>query len=129
MNEAAARAKELSSALKELHRALIRSEIGDDPRLQNPYTMLFALIGDPRFAWMSGLSGLVARIDHAVAKGEIDEPGAFEAFRAESAALLEGEGDAASAQFRLRHIMALQNHPDVGLATGALRSRLAPRRQ
>lgn len=121
----AALAAELSIALKDLHRALIRAEIGDDPALQNPYTMLFALIGDPRFAWMGALSELVARIDQKTVDGEAGEAGALESFRDEAAGLIgEGGGEAAAA-FRLRHLMALQKEPEVGLATGRLRKVLA----
>ncbi|MGQ2903371.1 MAG: hypothetical protein ACT6RL_02885 [Neoaquamicrobium sediminum] len=115
----------LSSALKELHRALIRAEIGDDPALQNPYTMLFALIGDPRFAWMGTLSELIARIDHMVADKEVDETTALPGFREEAAGLIGEAGGEAAAGFRLRHLMALQKEPEVGLATGRLRKLLA----
>ena len=115
----------LSTALKEFHRALIRAEIGDDPALQNPYTMLFALIGDPRFAWMGPLSALIAGIDQRIADGEAGEPGLLEAWRQEAAAML-GEGDGeANAEFRLRHLSALQGEPEVGLATGRLRKVIA----
>ena len=115
----------LSSALKDLHRALIRAEIGDDPALQNPYTMLFALIGDPRFAWMGTLSELIARIDHTVADKEADETAALPGFRDEAAGLIGEAGGEAAAAFRLRHLMALQKEPEVGLATGRLRKLLA----
>lgn len=115
----------LSSALKDLHRALIRAEIGDDPALQNPYTMLFALIGDPRFAWMGTLSELIARIDHMVADKEVDEIAALPGFREEAAGLIGEAGGEAAAAFRLRHLMALQKEPEVGLATGRLRKLLA----
>jgi len=115
----------LSTALKELHRALIRSEVGDDPALANPYTMLFALIGDPRFAWMGVLSDLITRIDEAVTEGELEMTGALAGFRDEASALIgEGGGEAAAA-FRLRHLIALHKEPDVGLATGKLRKTLA----
>jgi hypothetical protein len=114
-------AKALSDALKAFHRALIRAEIGDDPVLNNPYTMLFALIDNPAYAWMSGLSGMIARIDEMTADGSIAEPGALAAFGREAAALIgEGEGEADPA-FRLRHLTALQKEPEVGLATGRLR--------
>lgn len=117
----AALAAELSGALKDLHRALIRAEVGDDPALNNPYTMLFALIGDPRFAWMGALSELIARIDQAVADGEAAKPGALAALRDEAAGLIGEKGMAAAAEFRLHHLMALQKEPEVGLATGRLR--------
>ncbi|MCO5144651.1 MAG: hypothetical protein M9895_00580 [Aquamicrobium sp.] len=123
----AALAVQLSGALKELHRALIRSEIGDDPALQNPYTMLFALIGDPRFAWMGPLSQLIARIDQQVADEEIGDADILAALHGEvagltGAGLTGGKGDAT---FRMRHVMALQKEPEVGLATGRLRKVLA----
>jgi len=117
----------LSSALQELHRALIRAEIGDDPSLENPYTMLFALIGDPRFAWMGNLSQLVVRIDETLADRDLPEDGLtteMTVWRDEAAALI-GEGGEANAQFRLKHLTALQKEPAVGLATGRLRKTLA----
>lgn len=121
----AALAAELSSALKELHRALIRSEIGDDPALQNPYTMMFALIGDPRFAWMGPLSQLIARIDQQVADNEIAGAEILVALHGEVAGLTGEGGDRSAATFRMRHVMALQKEPQVGLATGRLRKALA----
>lgn len=121
----AALATELSSALKELHRALIRAEVGDDPALNNPYTKLFALIGDPRFSWMGTLSELIARIDQTVADGETAEPGVLATLRDEAAGLIGEKGAAAAAEFRLHHLMALQKEPEVGLATGRLRKVVA----
>lgn len=121
-------ARDLSAALKDFHRALIRAEVGDDPTLDNPYTQLFALIGDPRFAWMGVVSRLVTRIDEALA-GKAEEAPDFAAllplWRDEAAEFL-GEGAKASASdFRQRHLSALQKEPDVGLATGRLRRALA----
>lgn len=120
----AALAAELSAALKELHRALIRSEIGDDPALQNPYTMLFALIGDPRFAWMGPLSQLIARIDQQLADDEVTDGDALASLH-RTASGLANDGKDADAAFRMRHVMALQKEPEVGLATGRLRKTLA----
>ncbi len=115
----------LSNALKELHRALIRAERGDDPVLGNPYTMLFALIDNPAYAWMGGLSRLIVRIDEAVSADEPVTEDALAGFRREAGALIgEGKGEE-DAAFRLRHLMALQKEPEVGLATGRLRKALA----
>jgi len=125
--EHAARAVELSLALQAFHRALLHAEIGGDPAYDSPYTKLFALIGDPRFAWMKGVPELIARIDQHVDEGTIAEPGRLHALREEARALL-GEGDLKPDDtFRLRHLMALQKEPDVGLATGRLRKALAVR--
>jgi hypothetical protein len=121
-----AQARALSSALQDFHRALIRAEIGSDPALENnPYTMLFALIDHPSYAWMGALSRLIARIDQHVADGEAGAPGLVPALYAEAAALLAGTGSPAAEEFRMRHLMALQKEPDVGLATGRLRRALA----
>lgn len=120
-------ASDLSSGLKDLHRALIRSELGDDPALQNsPYTMLFALIGDPRFAWMGALSQLITRIDEMMSDAEAQELAALREMTVEAANLI-GEGEGASSTFRMHHVMALQKEPAVGLATGRVRKVLADR--
>ena len=120
-------ADDLSKSLKDLHRALIRAEIGDDPVLQNsPYTMLFALIGDPRFAWMGVLSQLITRIDEMVADVELQELAELKAM-ADEAANLIGQGEGTASGFRMRHVMALQREPAVGLATGGVRKVLADR--
>jgi hypothetical protein len=120
-----ANARALSDALKDFHRALIRAEAGDDPVLNNPYTMLFALIDNPAYAWMSGISGMIARLDEQISEGTITEAGALGQVLNEAAAFI-GEGDgAADPAFRLRHLTALQKEPAVGLATGRLRRTLA----
>lgn len=116
-------ASELSSALKELHRALIRAEIGDDPSLQNPYSALFALIGDPRFGWMDPLAQLIVHIDEQVAEKEITSMEMLVPLHRQAALLIgeEKTADALPDGFRLRHVMALQKEPEAGLATGRLR--------
>ncbi|WP_309083675.1 hypothetical protein [Chelativorans sp.] len=113
-------AEELSAALKTFHRALIMAEAGDDETLQNPYTLLFATIGDPRFAWTSRLSQLIVRLDEMHAGNEISAPEHLLPFRGAVARLL-GEEEGEDTQFRLRYLIALQNAPDVALATGGLR--------
>lgn len=114
-------AKALSDALKDFHRALIRAEIGDDPVLNNPYTMLFALIDNPAYAWMGRLSRTIALIDEQISDGTIADDGVLQGHIRQAAALIgEGEGEADPA-FRLRHLTALQKEPEVGLATGRLR--------
>jgi hypothetical protein len=126
-DEHVARAAELSLALQAFHRALLHAEIGGDPAYDSPYTKLFALIGEPRFAWMKGVPELIARIDQHRDDGTIGEPGQLDALREEARALL-GEGKLKPDEtFRLRHMMALQKEPDVGLATGRLRKVLAVR--
>ena len=128
-NAVAEFARELSSALKAFHRALLLSEAGDDDTLRNsPYTMLFALIGDPRFAWMGTLSQLIAEIDEFQTDDEAEDPQGRIRELTDRAANLIGEGSGeVAAGFRMRHVMALQKEPEVGLATGRLRKVLAAR--
>lgn len=121
---AVALAGELSAALKAFHWALILAEAGDDPVLRNPYSLLFAVIGDPRFAWTGGLSQLIVRLDEMLAESEISAPEHLFPFREEVARML-GEEEGENAEFRLRYLIALQNAPDVALATGGLRRVLA----
>ncbi|TWG89676.1 hypothetical protein L598_000800001400 [Mesorhizobium sp. J18] len=117
-------AGELSSALMNFHRTLIIAEAGDDPKLQNPYTLLFAVIGDPRFSWTNGLSQLIVRLDEMRKEGEIAVPGDLLPFREELERLL-GERQGEDAEFRLHYLIAMQKAPDVALATGQLRRVLA----
>lgn len=118
------RAAELSTALRDLHKALIHAEAGDDPAYANPYTLLFDVIGNPRFAWLESLSQLIVVLDEARADKETFS-GEILADAARSGRRLIGEGEHHDAQFRLRHLMAVQNAPDVAIATGKLRTVLA----
>lgn len=122
-NTASALGEELSSALKKLHRALIMVEAGNDETVRDPYTLLFAVINDPRFAWLNGLSQLIVRLDEMLMAGELSTVSDLLPFRVEAARLLGEESE--NAEFRLRHLIALQNAPDVALATGSLRRVLA----
>jgi hypothetical protein len=117
-------ANELSLRLRDFHRALIRAEAGHDPDLQNPYTFLFAVIGDPRFAWTNTLTQLIVKLDEKIAEGEIATPEDLEPFRTEASRLIGGE-KTSDPKFRLRHLMAIQQVPDVALATGALRKAIS----
>jgi hypothetical protein len=117
-------AAELSTALRDLHKALIHAEAGDDPAYANPYTLLFDVIGNPRFGWLESLSQLIVVLDEARADKE-NFSGEILADAAKSGRRLIGEGGDHDAQFRLRHLMAVQNAPDVAIATGRLRTVLA----
>jgi len=117
------KAADLSTALRDLHKALIHAEAGDDPAYSNPYTLLFDVIGNPRFSWLDGLSQLIVVLDEARADKEPLTAQALD-HAASAARRLIGEGADHDAQFRLRHLMAMQNAPDVAMATGRLRAAL-----
>lgn len=122
-DDLAKRAAELSTALRDLHKALIHAEAGDDPAYANPYTLLFDVIGNPRFAWLESLSQLIVVLDEARADKEMFS-NAVLADAARGVGRLIGEGEDHDAPFRLRHLMAVQNAPDVAIATGKLRAAL-----
>lgn len=124
--DAAGQLAGISDALKALHRALILSETGDDPNLEGPYSKLFALANDPRFAWMGVLSRLIVEIDETLDADEPQEAGTAEALIRRAGALIsEQAAEPQIDEFRLKRMMALQREPQVGLATGRLRAALA----
>ncbi len=121
-NELTMRARTLSGALQAFHKALISAEAGDDQRLANPYTLLFATINDPRFAWVRPLGQLIVDLDE-MAADEAFTATHMEAFE-ERAASFIGLGKNEDPLFRLNYLMAVQKLPDVGLSAGRLRKML-----
>lgn len=119
-NSARILADDLSRSLRDFHRALIIAEAGGDTNLQNPYTFLFSVIGDPRFAWTAKLTQLIVRLDEMVAEDEVISHEHLQPFVKDVAQML-GQAAGGDAEFRLRHLMAIQKEPDVAMATGALR--------
>ena len=111
----------LSAALIDLHRALIHAEAGDDPALRNPYTLLFSVLGDKRFAWTSGLAQTIVRLDEGLDEGEIETIDDLRPFRAQAARLLDEE-EGEDPKTRVLFVHALRRAPDVAIATGKLRA-------
>lgn len=126
MNRANEQGRQLSAGLKELHRALLHAEAGDDPAMrESPYTMLFAVIGeDPRFKWMAGLTRLIVDLDERLAAKEPFEPENLAPFVSNARRLL-GIEEEADKEFRLRYLIAVQKEPSVGIAAGQLRAVLS----
>ncbi|MDB4950593.1 MAG: hypothetical protein JWM27_3242 [Gemmatimonadetes bacterium] len=83
--------KAVRLALFRLHKALIdaeRAAFEADVGEQSSGQFLQALIHEPFFAWLRPFSGLLVRIDEALATREPLEPGAAKAFVSEAAALV-----------------------------------------
>lgn len=116
--------RKMASALKDFHQALILAEASDDEAMHNPYTLLFAVIGDPRFAWTNGLAQLIVRLDEMLKEGELSSLDDLAPFRDEVVRMLDG-GEGEDPAFRLQYLMAVQKAPGVALATGNLRRMLA----
>jgi hypothetical protein len=102
------------NALLELHRRLlaaqrIRIERSDGRMSANE--LLQAAVADPRFGWLSGLSELIAGLDHARAEADTE---ATDAALAAARALLTAPDP--GTEFGTRYLQTLQEHPDVVFA-------------
>lgn len=118
------KAQALASALMDLQKALIHAEAGSDPAYANPYTLLFDVIGNPRFAWLDSLSQLIVELDEARADEDTFTPHILGDAMKRVARLI-GDSEGHDPKFRIRHLMAVQSSAEVGLATGRLRAVLA----
>jgi len=90
----------ISNELRAVHRALIDAQRAEYEREHGrvaPAEFLQVLINDPAYAWLGPLTGLVAKLDEALAD---------EALQA-------------------RYLEALQKHPEVLVAHGRLKQSLS----
>lgn len=116
----------VATELRALHRALVDASRGmyelEHGPIQGPNALLQLLMGDPEFAWLRELSGVMADVDELLELADVDEADAA-AVRAEIERLIAAPGDDAS--FGARYREALQAEMDVVVAHGRLRSALA----
>ena len=120
--EFAERAKALSRAMMELHRAilvLVRREYESRKGVQSPTQMYQLLIGDPEFEWLRPLSGAVADLDELLATETDRAP--YRALIARVRAMLfePGEDDAFSKGYG-----SVRQNPDVVIAHVAVREHM-----
>jgi hypothetical protein len=111
-------------ALATLHRELLQSQRIRAERFAGRMTnaeLLQAATEDLRFAWLAPISQTLANLDRALAEGDT----AAEAEAMEDLRGLLAPPDAESS-FGARYLRALQDHPEVVLAHGALMSALEP---
>ncbi|HWL81181.1 MAG TPA: hypothetical protein VNR89_09520 [Roseomonas sp.] len=120
--------RRLSAALADLHRALLNAQAAGSPLASNPYALLQAVMHDPAFAWLRGFSNLMLRIDEAGAKGATPSPEAMQGFLADALHLVEGGGDAASAETHTQ-LRGFLLRPEVAAKTAALRNTVSDLRQ
>jgi catechol 2,3-dioxygenase len=121
--ETRARLGELRTRLLDLHKALLDDarvayEM-DRGRIPSTGALLQLVIGDPWFAWLQQLSGLIVRIDETTAPdAHATETDARALFEQVDRLLMPSE---TGADFARRYFEALQRQPAVVLAHGDVR--------
>jgi len=115
--------QELSSVLRELHKALLDAEIDNFPMAKNAADRLALVVEHPSFAWLHALSELIVEIDELADS----DSGANLSLRPcrEAGERLLGPAPESHPEFRSRYLEHLQLAPDVAIATGAVRRLLA----
>jgi hypothetical protein len=115
--EARAALRELSSALKVVHRRLLTAVQRHFEKLHGrvgPGAALQLAVKDPLFTWLDPLTRQIAAVDELLA-GEADVD-AVQTARAAVSKLLEDD-----AEFRASYHVYLQSEPDVVVAHATLR--------
>lgn len=118
--------RELSDALRALHKALLDAELDNFPMARSSSDRLALVVDHPSFAWLHALSELIVEFDELAESDAVAIP-ATRQTRAAVERLL-GPAPASSIAFRSRYLELLQLAPEVALATGAVRRLLAGRR-
>ena len=122
-------ARELSRALRAMHKALVRTEIsgvraGKAPQ-PGAYAQMQRLLHDPSLEWLKPVSTLIVELDHLLS--EVEELDAVHAAEVRGAVEdLFGPSDP-DRRHGLEHTVGTltSEHPEVAMALGDLRRALA----
>jgi hypothetical protein len=114
---------ELSQALRELHKTLLDAELDNFPMVRGSADRLRLVVEHPSFAWLHALSELIVEFDELVDSGRVTVASLRSC--GDTVERLLGPATASHADFRSRYLGCLQLAPEVALATGAVRQRLA----
>jgi hypothetical protein len=113
----------LNSMLQQLHSHILDVERKANPGLTGA-ALLDRLLNDPAWAWLRGLSSLMADIDHVLAQREVPSDGDRAVAAAHIRGLLFGQGDLRNEQFLERYRPLLQLNPSLASVHGELKGLL-----
>lgn len=104
--------------LLRLHKSLLNAERlsyeKEHGRIQNNGALLQLVIGDPWFAWLRPLSGLIVMIDEHLEAEEAPPAGAGQDLLRQVRSMVEPRDD--QPERKTKYEAALQHHPDVVIA-------------
>ncbi len=115
--------RELSLALRHLHKALLDAEFDNFPMARGTADRLKLVVEHPSFAWLHALSELIVEFDE-LADSDADASATLRQYH-DAVGRLLGPAPVSHADFRSRYLESLQLVPDVAIATGAVRRLLA----
>ena len=119
---------EVSRALRAVHKSLVAAvQVGyekEHGRVESPGALLQLVLHDPAFAWLRPMSALIVELAELV---EDDEALVDSATLADVRSAIERwiTDSGKPSDFSARYLVVLQNVPEVVMAHGALRKRLA----
>jgi len=115
--------QDLSQALRDLHKTLLDAEFDNFPMARSTADRLSLAVEHPSFAWLRALSELIVEFDELADAGEVTAAKLRQG--RDAVERLLGPLPPSHAAFRGRYLEYLQLAPDVAIATGAVRQRLA----
>jgi hypothetical protein len=115
--------RELSLALRRLHKVLLDAELDNFPMARGTADRLKLVVEHPSFAWLHALSELIVEFDE-LADSDADANATLRQYR-DAVERLLGPAAASNVDFRSRYLEYLQLVPEVAISTGAVRRLLA----
>ena len=122
-SEAVAELTTLNRVLQQLHSHILDMERQANPEVTGA-ALLDRLLNDPAWAWLRGLSSLMADIDHVLAQREPPSESDRAVAAAHIRGLLFGQGDLSNEQFLARYRPLLQLNPSLASVHGELKGLL-----
>lgn len=105
----------LSRLLIEQHKVLLDRERGEYEKIHGPVSgpglLLTLVLGDPHFAWLKQISGLVVAIDEALSRRSTADQTAADALLVQAREMMRPREH--GSDFQMRYYTAVQESPDV----------------
>lgn len=105
----------LSGLLIEQHKLLLDRERGEYEKIHGPIAgpgpFLTLVLGDPHFAWLKQISGLVVAIDEALSRRSTADQTVAEALLTQAREMMRPREH--GSDFQVRYYNAIQESPDI----------------